>query len=160
MDEKRGKSILRLLLRNSNFTYLLLTLLERICNGKLCNRSVNFRLVEIDEILSQLFFECNRACKNCRKSSSKIFLAQTSLSVEPQKISLTGDSPGHRHVISPPSLITSLISTNETHFFDRHSNESRLLDESHLKRVSCRCLNETIFIESRWIGLPETLSDP
>ena len=38
-----------------------LTLLERICNGKLCNRSVNFRLVEIDEILSQLSFECNRA---------------------------------------------------------------------------------------------------
>ena len=45
-------------------------------------------------------------------------------------------------------------------FCDRRSNESRLVDESYFKRVSCGCVNETIFIESRWIGLPETLSDP
>ena len=66
-------------------------------------------------------------------------------------------------LIQPPRVYGRFIVAEQKlcqSFFDRHSNESRLVDESYLKRVSCGCVNETIFIESRWIGLPETLSDP
>ena len=43
----------------------------------------------------------------------------------------------------------------KTHLFKRVSK-----NESHLKRVSCTFVNETIFIEPCWTGLPESLNDP